>query len=1184
MNPADVVQGTSSLGKPADQRAVVLGPTQEERSGQQECAVVTGLVERIGDTEPQMQDRLKSHQSAEGSGRSVPDTAPYAAQLRRKREALSALLSSKVTPGTILARLKNCKDAREQTRPQQQPPLQVNASLLFAHGGNSAHAPQQQEPPKACMMAVHAKRSEAVEFAVQRRLAELEQGAKNAQLQIHQLLERKKLQLLGLQRGLRSQVAAEQRLQQDADVACLAEWSAWRRPMPDQLQLPPPPLVPPIRRAADADSSAHQLQAEMQRAKVAKEREMAEQRAQAEQERWMRNMQLKAAEDARRREDMLARLRRANMAKLREIQDRRNFCQEVIAYHRDVLRSAALVAAKRRMQRNNGVKAWHGREGRKVGREAAARIVALREQNYEEYLRLARTTKDKRLRTLLDKTDTIISDLGLKVAEQRAALPEEATGEEVAPWMSGDVEEAPAAAEQRSPRKEEDLDAETLHLLHTQRQYYDSVHVIKEKVRQPEMLQNGTLRAYQLGGVKFLLSLYNNRINGILADEMGLGKTIQTIATLALLQEAKHNNGPHLILAPKATLSNWMNEFAKWAPSMGVVLYDGGMEERKAIRAQHLDAAAPAFNVLVTHYDLIIRDKNALKKVQWEMLVVDEGHRLKNAESKLAEILRTYTFKHRVLLTGTPIQNSLAELWALLNFVLPQVFNSSETFDEWFAAPFKGQGEDMAVQLNEEEQLLVITRLHQVLRPFMLRRTKREVETELPGKTEHVLRCDLSAWQRLWYRQIAEEGRVAVDSRAARSLRNSAMHLRKACNHPYLFLAGQQPPYEPGDPEELVRASGKLHALDNILPKLRATGHRVLLFSQMTRALDVIQDYLDLRAIPHLRLDGTTKSEDRARMLAEFNAENSPYFIFLLSTRAGGLGLNLQSADTVLMFDSDWNPQMDLQAGDRAHRIGQKKAVLVLVLVAAGTIEEAILDRAQQKRDIDAKVIQAGMFNDESTHKERVQVLQSLMAKGTSDVGSGVHTPREINQLLARTDAEFRTFQQMDREKRLLGNTSAHLMTLDEVPKFVLEPGSGAKSGTVSDEEGLDDIMDPRQRRRMLRNSLAQSEASDAGANASAATPTPSASQKTSRSSQSKKKRRRQEDQVEPSDSDPESASSSNSEGEVPQAKRQHLSAPRETSEEEMVRATGGEGSSRGGGGRVRGRGRGRGGRKRPER
>ncbi|BDA44270.1 probable ATP-dependent DNA helicase CHR12 [Coccomyxa sp. Obi] len=1170
MNPADVVQGKSGLAKTASEHAVVLGPTQEVRSSEAS----------------QMQDRLKSHQSAEGSGRSVPDTAPYASQLRLKREALSALLSSKVAPGTILARLKSCKVAREQSHPPLQPPLQVNASLLFAHGGSIAHAAQQQEPPKACMMAVHANRREAVEVAVQRRLAELEQGAPDAQPQIQQLLERKKLQLLGLQRGLRSQVAAEQRLQQDADVARLAEWTAWRRPMPDQPQLPPPPLIPPVRRAADADSSAHQLQAEMQRAKAAKEREMVEQRALAEQERWIRSMQLKAAEDTRRREMMLARLRQANMAKLKEIQDRRNFCQEVIAYHRDSLRPAALVAAKRRMQRNNGVKAWHGREGRRVGREAAARIVALREQNYEEYLRLARTTKDKRLRTLLDKTDTIISDLGLKVAEQRAALPDEATGEEVAPWMSGDVEEA-AAAEQRS-QNEEDLDAETLHLLHTQRQYYDSVHVIKEKVRQPEMLQNGTLRAYQLGGVKFLLSLYNNRINGILADEMGLGKTIQTIATLALLQEAKHNNGPHLILAPKATLSNWMNEFAKWAPSMGVVLYDGGMEERKAIRMQHLDVPAPAFNVLVTHYDLIIRDKNALKKVQWEMLVVDEGHRLKNAESKLAEILRTYTFKHRVLLTGTPIQNSLAELWALLNFVLPQVFNSSETFDEWFAAPFKGQGEDMAVQLNEEEQLLVITRLHQVLRPFMLRRTKREVETELPGKTEHILRCDLSAWQRLWYRQIAEEGRVAVDSRAARSLRNSAMHLRKACNHPYLFLAGQQPPYEPGDPEELVRASGKLHALDNILPKLRATGHRVLLFSQMTRALDVIQDYLDLRAIPHLRLDGTTKSEDRARMLADFNAENSPYFIFLLSTRAGGLGLNLQSADTVLMFDSDWNPQMDLQAGDRAHRIGQKKAVLVLVLVAAGTIEEAILDRAQQKRDIDAKVIQAGMFNDESTHKERVQVLQSLMAKGTSDVGSGVHTPREINQLLARNDAEFRTFQQMDREKRSLGNNSAHLMTLDEVPKFVLEPGSGAKSGTVSDEEGLDDIMDPRQRRRMLRNSLAQtSEASDAGANASAATPTPSASQKTSRTSQSVKKRMRQEDQVEPSDSDPESGSSSNSEGEVPQAKRQHPSAPsqtRESSEEDMVRATGGEGSSRGGGGRVRGRGRGRGGRKKPER
>lgn len=547
--------------------------------------------------------------------------------------------------------------------------------------------------------------------------------------------------------------------------------------------------------------------------------------------------------------------------------------------------------------------------------------------------------------------------------------------------------------------EEEGLDDDAKHLLRTQREYYRGVHAVRDRtVAQPKLVTGGTLRSYQVAGLRFMASLVNNKVNGILADEMGLGKTVQTIALVAHLLERGQLSGPHLILAPKAVLPNWSAEFARWAPGLTAVLYDGAPEQRRAIREKWLSRPR-SFHALLTHYDLAMRDARALRSLPggWGLLVVDEGHRLKNADARLATALRSLTAAHRILLTGTPLQNSLAELWALLNFVLPKVFDSAASFDEWFAAPLGdggggpgiaspgtgggaggSAGGASAAPLTEEEQLLVITRLHQVLRPFVLRRTKAEVESDLPDKTSRVVRCGLSAWQAAWYRQIARKGRATLGGGGGSGgggsgsnngggmmrggLRNIAMQLRKVCIHPYLFLDNPNSSYScgldyaPADPEELVRASGKVALLDHVLEKLKATGHRVLLFSQMTRALDVLGDFLDLRGHAHLRLDGSTKTEDRARLLAEFNAPDSPHFVFLLSTRAGGLGLNLQSADTVIMFDSDWNPASDAQAEDRAHRIGQTKDVLVLVLCSAGTIEEVILDRAARKRELDAKV------------------------------------------------------------------------------------------------------------------------------------------------------------------------------------------------------------------------------------
>lgn len=268
--------------------------------------------------------------------------------------------------------------------------------------------------------------------------------------------------------------------------------------------------------------------------------------------------------------------------------------------------------------------------------------------------------------------------------------------------------------------------------------------------------------------------------------------------------------------------------------------------------------------------------------------------------------------------------------------------------------------------------------------------------------------------------------------------------MRKACNHPYLFVNDYIPP----GPEEIITASGKMMVLDNILPKLKATGHRVLMFCQMTRQLDILEDYLVMRGFMYMRLDGTTNTQDRSESMEKFNAPGSEYFIFMLSTRAGGLGLNLQTADTVIMFDSDWvchpainsltlivdrvaalgfrlwrsasdgllslccqNPQADQQAEDRAHRIGQKKQVLVLVFVTAGSIEEAIQIRAKEKRDIDAKVIQAGMFNETSTHADRHELLEQLMKQDGISMGNEVHDTEQINILLARSDQELEVCQ-----------------------------------------------------------------------------------------------------------------------------------------------------------------------------
>ncbi|RMC22557.1 hypothetical protein DUI87_00444 [Hirundo rustica rustica] len=395
---------------------------------------------------------------------------------------------------------------------------------------------------------------------------------------------------------------------------------------------------------------------------------------------------------------------------------------------------------------------------------------------------------------------------------------------------------------------------------------------------------NGVLKQYQIKGLEWLVSLYNNNLNGILADEMGLGKTIQTIALITYLMEHKRINGPFLIIVPLSTLSNWAYEFGQVGSFRGQGLLQG--EELLALRIREIllwfffgsPAARRAFvpqlrsgkfNVLLTTYEYIIKDKHILAKIRWKYMIVDEGHRMKNHHCKLTQVLNThYVAPRRLLLTGTPLQNKLPELWALLNFLLPTIFKSCSTFEQWFNAPFAMTGEK--VDLNEEETILIIRRLHKVLRPFLLRRLKKEVEAQLPEKVEYVIKCDMSALQRVLYRHMQAKGVLLTDGSekdkkgkgGTKTLMNTIMQLRKICNHPYMFQHIEESfsehlGFTGGIVQglDLYRASGKFELLDRILPKLRATNHKVLLFCQMTSLMTIMEDYFAYRGFKYLRLD-----------------------------------------------------------------------------------------------------------------------------------------------------------------------------------------------------------------------------------------------------------------------------------------------------------------------------------------
>uniref|UniRef100_A0A8C5R6T5 Chromatin-remodeling ATPase INO80 n=1 Tax=Leptobrachium leishanense TaxID=445787 RepID=A0A8C5R6T5_9ANUR len=764
-----------------------------------------------------------------------------------------------------------------------------------------------------------------------------------------------------------------------------------------------------------------------------------------------------------------------------------------------------------------------------------------------------------------------------------------------------------------------------------------------EEIPQPTIF-NGKLKGYQLKGMNWLANLYEQGINGILADEMGLGKTVQSIALLAHLAERENIWGPFLIISPASTLNNWHQEFSRFVPRFKVLPYWGNPHERKVIRKfwgqKTLYTQEAPFHVVITSYQLVVQDVKYFQRVKWQYMVLDEAQALKSSSSVRWKILLQFQCRNRLLLTGTPIQNTMAELWALLHFIMPTLFDSHEEFNEWFSKDIESHAENKSA--IDENQL---SRLHMILKPFMLRRIKKDVENELSDKIEILMYCNLTSRQKLLYQAL--KNKISIDDllqssmgtaqqaqNTTSSLMNLVMQFRKVCNHSELFerqetwspffctirpyqvckflyrhgnmqnfnysrnrwisivlspfapdhiqqslfhrngsdkescfsflrfinvssaevrnltLQGHvarwlarflslkasyrlnqrrfweerskchaasphlantdlllwmnhplslpsihcspimqelvftssckpvcgfsdyhlyqeksdqpqirccqitelpsllcvatplvtAPPtdtycidrsaeYErqalrhggcpaawqcamfgapelyaawskrqleffPGSPggllaarpphgwsyvripdkESLITDSGKLYALDMLLTRLKSQGHRVLIYSQMTRMIDLLEEYMVYRKHTYMRLDGSSKISERRDMVADFQSRTD-IFVFLLSTRAGGLGINLTAADTVIFYDSDWNPTVDQQAMDRAHRLGQTKQVTVYRLICKGTIEERILQRAKEKSEIQRVVISGGNFKPDTLKPKEVVSL-----------------------------------------------------------------------------------------------------------------------------------------------------------------------------------------------------------------
>uniref|UniRef100_A0A8D3E4A6 DNA helicase n=1 Tax=Scophthalmus maximus TaxID=52904 RepID=A0A8D3E4A6_SCOMX len=512
--------------------------------------------------------------------------------------------------------------------------------------------------------------------------------------------------------------------------------------------------------------------------------------------------------------------------------------------------------------------------------------------------------------------------------------------------------------------------------------------------RQPEYLDStgGTLHPYQLEGLNWLRFSWAQGTDTILADEMGLGKTVQTAVFLYSLYKEGHSKGPFLVSAPLSTIINWEREFEMWAPDMYVVTYVGDKDSRAVIRENEFSFEDNAirggkkasrmkkdssvkFHVLLTSYELITIDMAILGSIDWACLVVDEAHRLKNNQSKVE------TGRFTVLFLSGRRPSLFVTLTSSVCF-LHRSFSGFFTCST--SSRLRGFLEEFA-DIAKEDQ---IKKLHDMLGPHMLRRLKADVFKHMPSKTELIVRVELSPMQKKYYKFILTKNFEALNTKGGGnqvSLLNVVMDLKKCCNHPYLFpAAAMEAPKMPNgmyDGAALTKAAGKLCLLQKMMRKLKNGGHRVLIFSQMTKMLDLLEDFLENEGYKYERIDGGITGGMRQEAIDRFNAPGAQQFAFLLSTRAGGLGINLATADTVIIYDSDWNPHNDIQAFSRAHRIGQNRKVMIYRFVTKASVEERITQVAKKKMMLTHLVVRPGLGS--KTGSMSKQELDDILKFGT---------------------------------------------------------------------------------------------------------------------------------------------------------------------------------------------------------
>ncbi|GMG39235.1 unnamed protein product [Ambrosiozyma monospora] len=699
---------------------------------------------------------------------------------------------------------------------------------------------------------------------------------------------------------------------------------------------------------------------------------------------------------------------------------------------------------------------------------------------FQEFQKLSKSKKMSKLDELVKSSQifsNIIADTLLKAKEKPTALEEK------------DKDKSRPGRKKRklgeNSERYEKQQAKKAQVKETLKQESE---IDKEKLRsseglqfhQPKLISGAVMKDYQIAGMEWLVTLYQNGLNGILADEMGLGKTLQCISMIAFLME-QGIEGPFLVVGPLSTVSNWINEFKKFAPSIKALGYVGHMPTRTKLKR-----IFSQYSVIVTSYEICIKDFAYFNRSYWKFLIVDEGHRLKNTNCLLIRKLRKLKASNRLLLTGTPLQNNLNELWSLLNFILPEIFHNIDMFQQWF--DFSGMeklkdddgNEDGAINkvIDMEIQKTLVGNLHTILRPFLLRRVKKDVIKDLPPKREYIVYSKLSEKQEIFYKAILAKNffpmflkqsfkqYLSVNNLASKELlsdekyledyvesnmikskweepieddrlrehfkfvyreaRNKRleipyMQLRLICDSPYMFFFPWNDDSKLTD--ELIDDSCKLKMLGQLLPKLLSTNHKVIIFTQFTRMIDILQYYLqEFLDIEPYRLDGTVSAEDRAEQIQEFNSDEDAEKpkVFLITTRAGGLGINLTASDTVILFDSDWNPQVDLQAMDRIHRIGQTKPCLIYRFVTANTIEEILLSRADSKRNLEKLIIQCGHFKsllnisktrNPSTEAEVMENLKLFLTdkkvKAGQQLSNNTLSKLELKELLDRSDSAY---------------------------------------------------------------------------------------------------------------------------------------------------------------------------------